>query len=55
MYFNQLTGAENQGWTQYNVIAQAPEDAAGVSMRARFNPVSKGQVWYDGGMEGCYG
>jgi len=47
MYFNQQTGFENQDWVQYNVIVQAPEDAAGISMRARFNPLATGKVWYD--------
>ena len=47
MYFDQITGHENEDWKLYTVIAQAPEDAAGVSMRARFNNFSIGQVWYD--------
>jgi hypothetical protein len=47
MYFTQQTGHENEGWTQYNVISQAPDNAAGVSMRARFNPKAMGKVWYD--------
>lgn len=46
-YFDQRTGKENEDWTQYTVIAQAPEEAAGVSMRARFTSFPTGQVWYD--------
>jgi len=34
-------------WTRYVVVARAPEDAAGVSMRARYNPQSMGTTWYD--------
>ena len=37
-------GKEDQEWTQYNVIAKAPEaDVAGVSMRARFTSFPTGK------------
>jgi hypothetical protein len=35
------------GWTHFVAVAQAPSDAAGVSMRARFNPLPTGYAWYD--------
>ncbi len=35
------------GWTYYAVVSQAPADAAGVSMRARFTSFPKGKAWYD--------
>jgi hypothetical protein len=34
-------------WTYYVVVAQAPGDAAGVSMRARVNSSAYGYAWYD--------
>jgi len=46
-YIDQTPGKENEDWTLYKVIAQAPEEAAGVSMRARFNSAVVGKVWYD--------
>ncbi|RMI17014.1 MAG: T9SS C-terminal target domain-containing protein [Calditrichaeota bacterium] len=45
VYFDQRTNAF--GWTKYTAIAQAPSDAAGVSMRARFTSFPTGYVWYD--------
>jgi len=39
--------ADSAGWTRYAAFAQAPEDAAGVSMRARFNNFPTGYAWYD--------
>ena len=35
------------GWTYYAVVSQAPMDAAGLSMRARFTSFPKGKAWYD--------
>ncbi|GAB4334551.1 MAG: hypothetical protein Kow0037_13330 [Calditrichia bacterium] len=35
------------GWTRYAVVAKAPSDAAGASIRARFNPTTTGYAWYD--------
>jgi len=47
-YIDQRGGQEKQGWTQYNVIAQAPDtDVGGVSMRARFTSFPTGKAWYD--------
>jgi hypothetical protein len=46
-YIDQRPGKERAGWTLYSVVAQAPEEAAGVSMRARFTSFPKGKVWYD--------
>jgi len=46
-YIDQRTGKENQDWTHYSVVAQAPEEAAGVSMRARFTSFPTGKAWYD--------
>jgi len=46
-YFDQRIGKENEDWKQYNVIAMAPEEAAGVSVRARFTSFPTGKVWYD--------
>lgn len=46
-YIDQRPGKDNEDWTQYRIISQAPEEAAGVSMRARFNSAVKGSVWYD--------
>ena len=46
-YIDQRPGKEREDWTLYKVIVQAPEETAGVSMRARFNPDVKGSVWYD--------
>ncbi|MCK4894407.1 MAG: T9SS type A sorting domain-containing protein, partial [Calditrichia bacterium] len=45
-YFNQLADTLLD-WKEYVAIVQAPSDAAGVSMRARFNPFPTGYVWYD--------
>ena len=46
-YIDQRTGKENQDWTKLSVLALAPEEAAGFSMRARFNNFPTGSVWYD--------
>jgi hypothetical protein len=46
-YIDQRPGKENEDWTLYKVIAKAPLETAGVSMRARFNPDVMGSVWYD--------
>jgi len=46
-YIDQRTGKENEGWTHYVVIALAPEESEGVSMRARFTSFPTGKVWYD--------
>ncbi len=37
----------SSGWTYYTVVAKAPDDAAGLSMRARFTSFPKGYAWYD--------
>ncbi|KAA3659501.1 MAG: T9SS C-terminal target domain-containing protein [Calditrichaeota bacterium] len=34
-------------WTQYSVIYKSPEEASGVSVRARFTSFPKGRVWFD--------
>jgi len=34
-------------WEKYEVVAMSPADAAGVSVRARFNPFPTGTVYYD--------
>ena len=44
-YFDQRTAAGD--WTEYTVISKSPEDAAGVSVRARFTSYPVGKVWYD--------
>ena len=44
-YFDQR--ATSGDWTEYNVIVKSPEDAAGVSCRARFTSYPVGRVWYD--------
>jgi len=44
-YFNQVDAAGD--WTEYTVVAKSPDDATGVSCRARFNPYPVGKVWYD--------
>jgi hypothetical protein len=44
-YFDQRDAAG--GWVEYSVIAKSPEDAAGVSCRARFTSYPVGKVWYD--------
>jgi hypothetical protein len=44
-YIDQRT--EDRDWTEYTVIAKSPEDAAGVSARARFTSFPTGKVWYD--------
>ncbi len=36
-----------QDWTKYSVLYWAPDEAAGASIRARFNPTVQGEVWYD--------
>jgi len=45
-YFDQLDSSSAE-WVQYRVKAQAPEDAVGLSCRARFNSFSMGSCWYD--------
>jgi len=37
----------SSGWTYYAVVSQAPTDAEGLSMRARFTSFPKGYAWYD--------
>jgi len=44
-YANQVDSTED--WRKYEVVATSPEDAAGVSVRARFNPFPTGTVYYD--------
>jgi len=45
LYFDQT--ADSAGWTYYSVIAKSPEDAAGLSVRARFTSFPVGYCWYD--------
>jgi len=45
VYFDQRDSSS--GWVYYTVISKSPPDAAGLSMRARFNTFAKGKVWYD--------
>jgi hypothetical protein len=35
------------GWTHYTVAEQAPEEATGISVRARFNNQVTGTAWFD--------
>jgi hypothetical protein len=35
------------GWTHYTVAEQAPDDATGISVRARFNNQVTGTAWFD--------
>ncbi|APF17745.1 hypothetical protein Calab_2214 [Caldithrix abyssi DSM 13497] len=46
-YVDQRAGKENLDWTLYSVLSQAPEEAAGVSMRARYNPFATGVTYWD--------
>ena len=45
IYFDQRNSSSD--WTHYVAVAKAPDDAAGVSLRARFNSFPTGYVWYD--------
>ncbi|MBN1154483.1 T9SS type A sorting domain-containing protein [candidate division KSB1 bacterium] len=45
-YFDQRV-AMSDGWVQYSVVSKSPEDAAGLSVRARFTSYPVGKVWYD--------
>lgn len=38
---------ETEDWTQYRAVVQAPEEATGASLRARFNPVVQGTIYFD--------
>jgi len=44
-YFDQRETAGD--WRLYTVIAKSPDDATGVSCRARFTSYPVGKVWYD--------
>jgi len=46
-YVDQRRGKEDLDWTLYSVLSQAPEEAAGVSMRARYNPFATGVTYWD--------
>jgi len=37
----------SSGWTQYSVVCQAPPEAGGIAMRARFTSFPTGYAWYD--------
>jgi hypothetical protein len=37
----------SSGWTQYSVVAQAPPEAGGIAMRARFTSFPTGYAWFD--------
>ncbi len=45
VYIDQRT--DSLGWVMVNAIAKAPEDAEGISVRARFTSFPVGKVWYD--------
>ena len=45
VYIDQIDSTKD--WTHYTFLQKSPEDAAGVSIRARFNPFPTGTVWYD--------
>ena len=44
-YISQQDSASD--WTQYAVIYKSPEDADGVSLRARFTSFPTGKAWFD--------
>jgi len=46
VYLDQRTKSSD-GWVHYVAVAQAPDDAAGVSFRSRFTSFPKGTVFYD--------
>jgi len=46
LYFDQRTAGSGE-WVKYWTIVTSPEDATGISMRARFNPTVTGTVYYD--------
>jgi hypothetical protein len=46
-YIDQRTGKENEDWTRLMVLTYGPEEAAGFSVRARFNNFPMVSVWYD--------
>ncbi|MCB2211662.1 T9SS type A sorting domain-containing protein [bacterium] len=45
VYFQQRE--TTPGWNVYRAVAMAPSDATGASIRARFNSLVQGEVWYD--------
>ncbi|MDP8206126.1 MAG: T9SS type A sorting domain-containing protein [Candidatus Electryonea clarkiae] len=45
IYVQQINAEE--GWMQYRAIVEAPEDATGASLRARFNPTVQGEIYFD--------
>jgi hypothetical protein len=45
MYINQVDSST--GWTEYMAIAQAPDEAVGITMRPRFNATAMGYAWFD--------
>jgi hypothetical protein len=44
-YIDQRDSASD--WTQYSVVAQAPAEAGGIAIRARFTSFPTGYAWYD--------
>ncbi|MDH7559535.1 MAG: T9SS type A sorting domain-containing protein [bacterium] len=44
-YFDERDSSSD--WTYYTIISKSQPDAAGLSVRARFNPFTKGFCWYD--------
>ena len=44
-YFDERAG--DSDWREFSVISKSPADAAGISVRARFNPFTEGLCWYD--------
>ncbi len=46
LYFDQREEMSD-GWVMLYTVVQAPEDASGFSMRARFNPAVTGTCYYD--------
>ena len=45
VYIRQM--ATSSGWTHYVVAEQAPDDATGISVRARFTSYPTGTAWFD--------
>ncbi|MCB2199061.1 T9SS type A sorting domain-containing protein [bacterium] len=46
VYFDQTVEA-SEGWVLYRALVESPEDASGISMRARFNSATMGTTYYD--------
>jgi FlgD Ig-like domain len=46
-YFYADQRNDSTGWTLYSVVAKAPTEATGVSIRARFTSFPTGYAWFD--------